>query len=217
MITTQQLQEGFKFFLNEFPTSVSGLRFADSATKLGELYDIKQVAGYDLMKLGQGAKLLDSICYIPKLMSSVESFATSVKAYDTNEHIKSVAKVFFASIKVAGDAAATMKFFIAMGMTFYIGKKELTYIKNVCSLVSTAEFFYSYAKKEAKDRKPLCWEATSRGCSAWLNAMGALAQYVGKEAFVEAGATQIPDAAWHVVGMLASVTKAVADCKKQPN
>lgn len=212
---TQKALNGLEFAFTKFPTSISGIRFFDGATKLAMQYDIYQVAGFDLAKLGSTAKLMDNMCYIPKFVASVDALVISIRQYDSKNKTESVANIFFASIKVVGDGAASMKFFVAMGMTFYVGKAELSYIKNVCSVISAGKFFFDvWQGKPGSGGDVFVWDATARGCSAWLNGMGALVQYVGKEAFVEAGKTQIPDAMWPIIGMLASVATAVKDCKK---
>ena len=115
-----------------------------------------------------------------------------------------------------GDGAASMKFFVGMGVTFYAGKTQLGYIKNVCSVVSAGKYFYdiSTGKSSASTSDTFIWDVTARGASLWLNGTGALVEWVGKDVFVEAGKTQIPEAAWPIMGIVASVATAIKDCQK---
>jgi hypothetical protein len=212
---TQKALNGLEFAFTQFLKSTSGIRFLVNAEQLAGSYGIRQVKGFDVEKLGKTAKLMDSMCYIPKFVASVEALVVSISQYDSAKKVESVTKIFFASIKVVGDGAASMKFFVAMGMTFYLGDAKLSYIKNVCSVVSTVKFFYDGSQgKSGSGADVFIWEVTARICTGWLNGMGALDRYVGKEAFDEAGKTQIPGAMWPIVGMLASVATAVKECKK---
>lgn len=214
---TQKALNGLEFALTKFPTSISGIRFFDGATKLAMQYDIYQVAGFDLAKLGTTAALMGKVCYIPKFIASVDAVVVSIRQYDSAEKVKSVTNIFFASIKVVGDGAGSMKFFVAMGMTFYVGKGKLSYIKDVCSVISIGKFFFDvWQRKPGSGRRNdvLFWDLTARGLSTWLSGMRAFIQYVDKDAFGIAGKTQITYTMWHIIGMLASVASAVKDCKK---
>lgn len=212
------------FILRDLPSSRSGIRLTDASVKLAGLYGMTQVLGLDILKLGKAAKTYDTIFYIPKCIGSVETLINACQKYDAAKKTDSAVRIFFATIKVLGDGAASMKFFVGMGMSFYVGKTQLMYIKNVCSVVSAGKLIYDgFIKTPADDKekgkqedfkKEAIWEVLAIGSSVWLNSMGALVEWIGPNAFKESGYSPVPEASWPSIAMLASAATAVKEFRK---
>ncbi|MCB1116833.1 MAG: hypothetical protein KDK71_10230 [Chlamydiia bacterium] len=213
------------FILRDLPSSRTGIRLAEASVQLAGLYEMTQVLGLDIQKLGKAAKTYDAIIYIPKCVGSVETFINACKKCDATKKTDSFVRILFSTIKVVGDGAASIRFFVGMGMPFYVGKTHLMYIKNICSIVTAGKLIYDGCIKtpandieeERQDdfRKEVVWEVLSIGPSFWLNSMGVLVEWIGPNAFKESGYSSVPKASWPLMGMQASAATAVKEYHQQ--
>lgn len=212
-----------QYALRDLPTSRTGLRLITGLKETAELYGIYDIKGFDLQLLGKTAKALDSIFYIPKFVGSVESFVLSISKFETANKTESVVKIIFASIKVIGNGAASMKFFVGLGLSFYVSKTSLGYIKNTCSVVSAVHYLYDgfvkthsnpkgrAEQQEFKDQA--VWEVLTIISSIGSNGLGGLTHWIGKEGFEQAGRARMPDWTWPALCLMGSVGAAVKEYK----
>lgn len=212
------------FILRDLPSSPAGIRLIDAGVKLGGVCGHTQVYGLDFQNLGKAAKTHDTISRIPKFIESVETLVNAWKKYDAAKKTDSAVRILFATIEVVGNGAASMKFFVEMGMSFYVGKTHLIYIKSICSVVLTGKLIYDgFIKTPANEiekgkqegfRKDIGCEVLIIASSLCLNTMGVLVEQVSPEAFEGSGCPCIPKATWPVVAMVGSVATVVKEFRK---
>lgn len=223
MISSEQAVNVTKYMLCQLPTSPAGLRLTDGLVKSAALYNIHDIKGFDLKLIGSTVKDWDSILYIPKFVRSVENFVLSIRKYDSARRTNSIVKIIFSAVRVAGDGSASMKFLVGLGLSFYMSKRSLGYLKNTCSILSAGYHLYngvvkspngqSEIEQQAEFRSQHVWELLAICSSTLLNGLGGLTTWVGPERFNSAGKKPMPDWTWPALIITGSVASVVKDYK----
>lgn len=197
---SQVVGKTVNYVCTEFPKSREFYRLTRGVVNTLQDLQIGTIFGANLEPIGQLAKGLDGAFYGKKALEDLDTVRYSFRSYNRANHKESLYNLFSATVRLAGNAFASLKWLGTFGGIVILSPyaKSFGYIKNMCAVYAASinistngQKIYTKYRSTDADKKEEMAKATALVvislCSIWLNGMGGLDSYVGKATFAEKG------------------------------